>query len=241
MMQQIYDRALKDVGQWEWAEGHNPKVIAYFKDAGAPGIKDDETAWCAAFVGAMLEREGIAGTKSLAARSYERWGEEVPSLNAAQKGDIVVFWRGSKDGWQGHVGFYAGHGSSDVMVLGGNQRNQVNISSYSQSQLLSIRRAPLSAAVAAQKSAPASVVPEPAPEAPVPAPAPRLPNEKPWYASTGVWGGILAALAGVGSFAGVTLTPEEMEGAAMALASLGASIGGVVAIIGRIKANRAIS
>ena len=49
-----YDLAQEEIGTVEWAKGNNPKVLAYFKDAGHPEVSTDETAWCAAFVGAML-------------------------------------------------------------------------------------------------------------------------------------------------------------------------------------------
>ena len=64
-MTTAYDLAKAEVGTVEWANGNNPKVVAYFKDSGNPGVMDDETAWCAAFVGAMLKRAGIKGTGKL--------------------------------------------------------------------------------------------------------------------------------------------------------------------------------
>jgi len=137
-MQTVFDRALADVGTYEWAAGSNPKVDRYFDDVGYPTLEDD-TAWCAAFVGAHLHRCGFPHTGKLTARSYEDWGYEVP-LDEAQPGDVVVFSRGDPDGWQGHVGFYAGQGAGTVDVLGGNQRDQVSIASYPQSRLLSVRR-----------------------------------------------------------------------------------------------------
>src|SRR5258705_4916570 len=81
---------------------NNPKVVQYFKDAGHPEIVEDETAWCAAFVGAMLERSGIKSTKALNAQSYLNWGTK---LSQPKNGCIVVIKRGSES-WMGHVGFY---------------------------------------------------------------------------------------------------------------------------------------
>ena len=104
MTNQAYQLARADEGTWEYADGHNPKILQYFADVGHSEVKDDETAWCAAFVGAMLKRAGMPHTGKLNARSYLDWGDEV-ALEDAQEGDIVVFWRGTPDGWQGHVGF----------------------------------------------------------------------------------------------------------------------------------------
>ena len=139
-MNEAYNLARADLGTWEWAEGHHPKVIAYFAEVGHSWVKDDETAWCAAFVGAMIERSGGASTKALNARSYVDWGIGV-ELDEAQEGDIVVFSRGNPAGWQGHVGFFVKRVGDQIEVLGGNQNNQVNIQRYPIERLLSVRRA----------------------------------------------------------------------------------------------------
>lgn len=135
-----YEYAQDDLGTFEWkGKDHNPKVLQYFADVGHAWVKDDETAWCAAFVGAMLKKAGIDGTGKLSARSYLTWGEDV-ELEDAKPGDIVVFWRGDPRGWQGHVAFYVRHDEDNIWVLGGNQNNQVSIAPYSQDRLLGIRR-----------------------------------------------------------------------------------------------------
>ena len=136
---QAYKLAEAEIGTLEVVgKNHNPKVVAYFKDAGHPEIVDDETAWCAAFVGAMLERAGIRSTRKLNARSYMEWGVPV-GLEDAQMGDVVVFQRGDS-AWQGHVGFYVGHGSTKITVLGGNQSNKVSTAPYPVAKLLGVRR-----------------------------------------------------------------------------------------------------
>jgi uncharacterized protein (TIGR02594 family) len=114
----------------------NPDIMKYYADAGHPGVKHDETPWCAAFVGAMLERCGTDSSKSLAARSYLNWGK---ALSKPKPGCICVFWRGSPNGWQGHVGFYAGEDGDDILLLGGNQHDQVSISRQPKKRLLGYR------------------------------------------------------------------------------------------------------
>jgi uncharacterized protein (TIGR02594 family) len=89
-----YELAKAEVGTVEWKDGSNPKVVAYFKDSGNAGVKDDATAWCAAFVGAMLARSGVKGTGKMTARSYLEWGDPVDRSDA-KPGDIVVFKRGN--------------------------------------------------------------------------------------------------------------------------------------------------
>lgn len=137
-----YELAKAEVGTVEWAKGDNPKVVAYFKDSGNAGVKDDETAWCAAFVGAMLKRAGQKGTGKLNARSYLDWGVPVDRKDA-REGDIVVFKRGNSS-WQGHVAFFVKDNGTTISVLGGNQSNAVNVKGYKAADLLGIRRAPVS-------------------------------------------------------------------------------------------------
>jgi uncharacterized protein (TIGR02594 family) len=137
-MRKVYDLARLEIGTYEWAEGSNPRVDAYFDDVGYPSMTD-ETAWCAAFVGAMLKRCGLPHTGKLTARSYLDWGKPV-DLSKAEPGDIVVLWRGSPNSWQGHVGFYDRQADGNVYLLGGNQRDQVNVSGYSIDRVLSVRR-----------------------------------------------------------------------------------------------------
>lgn len=134
-----YELAQAEVGTVEWAKGDNPKVVAYFKDSGNAGVKNDETAWCAAFVGAMLKRAGVKGTGKLNARSYLDWGVPVERKDA-KEGDVVVFKRGTST-WEGHVAFFVKDNKTTLSVLGGNQSNAVNVKNYKASDLLGIRRA----------------------------------------------------------------------------------------------------
>ena len=133
-----YELAKAEIGTLEWAQGSNPKVVAYYRDAGHPGVKDDDLAWCAAFVGAMIRRAGGKPSGSLAARSYLKWGEPVDLANA-KPGDIVVFRRGNST-WQGHVGFFVSHKAGVIQVLGGNQRDAVNIAGQPVAKLLGVVR-----------------------------------------------------------------------------------------------------
>lgn len=105
--------------------------------------------WCAAFVNSVLSLANVPGSEAfhnnpLLARSFLKWGEEV---DAPKKGDIVVFSRGN-EAWQGHVGFYAASYIKDgieyYVILGGNQDDEVNYSSFKSKTAISIRRWPLS-------------------------------------------------------------------------------------------------
>lgn len=106
------------------------------------------TEWCAAFVNAVLEIDGIPNLNDqtkyppLMARSFLYWGERVERADI-KRGDVVVFPRGNK-GWQGHVGFYVDtqmhNGREYWVILGGNQRNEVRYDLYNPRRAIGIRR-----------------------------------------------------------------------------------------------------
>lgn len=94
----------------------------------------DEVAWCSAFVNFCVDRAGLKGTHSAAARSWLQWGVPVQPT----EGCIVVMSRGSNPA-QGHVGFYAGENASLVRILGGNQHDSVCYSYFPKSHVLGYR------------------------------------------------------------------------------------------------------
>src|SRR6056297_1523383 len=117
-MQVVYDVAREYLGLEEYPGArHNPAIVGFAATTGNSWVQDDETPWCASFVGAILAQSGLQGTGRLNARSYLDWGTPV-DLGDAAVGDVVVFWRGTRDGWQGHVGFYAGRDGDNILVLG---------------------------------------------------------------------------------------------------------------------------
>lgn len=115
---------------------HHPQIIRWWQKIKSH-FRDDETPWCAAYVGGVLEKVGIRSTRSAAARSYLKFGK---TLTQPAYGCVVVFWRGRRNGWAGHVGFVVGkdrHGN--LMVLGGNQGDAVNIRPFSNDRVLGFR------------------------------------------------------------------------------------------------------
>lgn len=112
---------------------HRPEILQMWKDIKRGGIKDDETPWCAAFVGAMLERAGVTSSRFESAKSYEKWGQQVASPCV---GSIAVF---SRTGG-GHVGFVVGEDESgQLLVLGGNQSDKVCIRAFPMSRVTALR------------------------------------------------------------------------------------------------------
>jgi uncharacterized protein (TIGR02594 family) len=116
------------------------------------GVDPRQTEWCAAFVNAVLNHTGQAGSESISeypllARSFLLWGEPVDHRKETpEPGDVVVFPRG-RQSWQGHVGFYVDTVSVDGKVywqiLGGNQKNSVSVELYPASRAIGVRRAPV--------------------------------------------------------------------------------------------------
>lgn len=126
--------AWADLGQREIAgRADNPRIHAYFEDVGAS--HPDEVPWCAAFVGACLERAGLESTRSLMARSYLGWGAEI---GEGKVGAIAVFSRGS-DPAAGHVGFLLGETDDSLILLGGNQSDAVTVAAFPKARLLGLR------------------------------------------------------------------------------------------------------
>lgn len=131
-------QAKKYLGQTEIkGPHHNPHIVRWWKNMGTP-FKDDETPWCGAFVGGVLFETGIKPIKNGAmARAWNGFGVK---LTRPAVGCIVVFWRGSPTGASGHVGFVVGkdqHGN--LMVLGGNQSDAVNIKPFSRDRVIGYR------------------------------------------------------------------------------------------------------
>ena len=114
---------------------HNPKVVDLWKKAKvATPVTDDETPWCAAFVSAALEEAGFTSAQTGWARAYLEWDQPIKEPKV---GAIVVFSRGKGFG---HVGFVVGvDKNGNLMVLGGNQENAVNIKSFATSRVLGYR------------------------------------------------------------------------------------------------------
>jgi uncharacterized protein (TIGR02594 family) len=123
----------------------NPRIAAYFRAVGHPEVADDETAWCAAFVGACLESAGLKCTRSLSARSYLDWGVGMTEL---QPGAVIVLERGS-DPALGHVGFLVGETPQSVILLGGNQSNAVTVQAFDRARVIGCRLPDASAVGAA--------------------------------------------------------------------------------------------
>jgi uncharacterized protein (TIGR02594 family) len=132
--------ASSQLGQKEVSgDQHNPTIVNYAHEAGFQWVNDDETPWCSIFMNWCTQKAALVGSGKANARSWLLVGVAVSNPSP---GDIAVFWRGSIDSWQGHVGIFMGFSQNgkQVYCLGGNQGNQVAISAYTIDTLLGFRR-----------------------------------------------------------------------------------------------------
>lgn len=124
---------------------HAPEIIEMADALG--GVIDsfytsDEIPWCGLAVSYWIKKAGFTPPKDYSqvrARDFAKWGNPVdkPSF-----GDIMVFWRGSVTGSDGHVGLYICEDADAYYIIGGNQGNEVNISRLSKRRFLAARRCP---------------------------------------------------------------------------------------------------
>ena len=128
--------ASNEVGVKEYpGNGENPRIVEYLRSTNlsAPYSALDETPWCSGFANWCVEKSGYAGTDSAWARSWLNWGAVIAK---PRHGCIAVLQRNVNNG---HVGFYLGATTAGIKLLGGNQSNEVKVSTYKKSDVLGYR------------------------------------------------------------------------------------------------------
>ena len=139
MSEKMLDLALSQYGIAE-VNGieNNDTILGYFRDIGFSQLQDDgKYAWCSAFINWLALKCDKESSKKLNARSWLDIGDKVENPS---KGDIVIFWRESRDSWKGHVGLFINEVDEWIFTLGGNQNNMVCIKAYPKSRLLGYRK-----------------------------------------------------------------------------------------------------
>jgi len=94
---------------------------------------EDSTPWCGALPAIVMKESGLAYPKAwYRARAWMSWGSSCdPAIGA-----VAVFERGAG----GHVGFVVGRDHMNrLLVLGGNQRDQVSIAPFERHRLIGCR------------------------------------------------------------------------------------------------------
>lgn len=120
--------------------GQAATLAAFIKKSSGTEINPAQTAWCAAFMNAVLGASGGVGTGKLNAKSFLTWG--VDAGDHPSVGDVVVLQREGGEAWQGHVGFYMGtNPDGTIKVLAGNQGDQVSEKDWDSSLVLGFRKA----------------------------------------------------------------------------------------------------
>lgn len=132
------DEARRLMGTKEVAGKGSNKTIIDWATALGIDYPSDDIPWCGLFVahciGATLPGEPLPANP-LGARNWQKFGN--PTTPA--EGAVLVFWRESKSGTKGHVGFYNGEDRVAYQVLGGNQSDAVNITRIAKDRLLEAR------------------------------------------------------------------------------------------------------
>jgi uncharacterized protein (TIGR02594 family) len=129
----------------------NPRIEEYFSTT-TFGRHPDSEPWCSAFVNFCVTRSSVEGTNSALALSWLDWGQDADGF---VPGCIVVLTRGTPG--QGHVGFFIGQDTNgSIRLLGGNQHDSVNISTFPSARVIG-RRVPLPAQLGAAANSPAPV------------------------------------------------------------------------------------
>ena len=126
------DLALRKKGLHEKLD--NAALRTFLKSGGGTVGDPAKVPWCGDFVEtciALTLPEEALPPNPYAAINWLGFGREV----SPRKGAILIFWRGSPDGWQGHIGFYAGEDATHYHVLGGNQADSITISRIAKNRL----------------------------------------------------------------------------------------------------------
>jgi len=143
----LYHLAQRFVGIKEVpGKQHNPLILSMLQlDAAWP--EGDEVAWCSGFLNFICWLLRLPRSKSLRARSWLGVGTPVMLEDARVGWDIVILSRGPGEqpgpeviDAPGHVGLYAGHYTTRVLLLGGNQSDTVQVSQYARDRILGVRR-----------------------------------------------------------------------------------------------------
>lgn len=115
----------------------NPKLLEWADDLDL-AYKSDDIPWCGLFVahciGSTLPGE-ILPSNPLGARNWSSFGQKTDP----RRGAVMVFWRENKNGFKGHVAFYAGEDDRAYHVLGGNQSDSVSIARVAKDRLVGAR------------------------------------------------------------------------------------------------------
>jgi uncharacterized protein (TIGR02594 family) len=133
-----YDYAVKEIGQKEIVgPRHNPRIIEYHA-ATSGKFSTDEVPWCASFINWVGRMAGMEVTNSALASSWDKYN--VGGTDSGEVGDIVTLRHPSGGRHVALLNKPYKKGDHTFEALGGNQNNQVKLSTYNSSEIVSIRK-----------------------------------------------------------------------------------------------------
>lgn len=144
----LFTLAQRYVGIREFSEKgkDHPLVQWWLSLCGFDIESPDEIPWCSAFINGIAWELRLPRSKSAAARSWGTVGAAVqPDDLIPGAFDIAVLNRsnGSMDVTEpgpGHVGIFAGWDMDKMLLLGGNQGDQVCVRGFSKHDVIALRR-----------------------------------------------------------------------------------------------------
>lgn len=126
------DEALRKMGLHETRD--NSILRKWLASDGSTLGDPAKLPWCGDFVetaiALTMPDEALPVNPYLAA-NWVKFGK----MCRPQYGAVMSFWRGSPTSWQGHVAFYVAEDDQAYHVLGGNQRNAINITRIEKGRL----------------------------------------------------------------------------------------------------------
>ena len=104
------------------------------------GIDPARVPWCGAWAGFVVRKAGRKPPKGHnMARSWLRFGKAV-KMSSARPGDVVVLRTRGGAIPRFHVGLLYSKPKGRICLIGGNQRNQVQLSCYAAGNVKAVRR-----------------------------------------------------------------------------------------------------
>lgn len=125
------------------SDNHGPDIRRYHEVTGA----SEGESWCASFISYCF-KEGNGGTtpyqptagarKTLARFKAKGWDFAASVNNPPAAGDIIVWYRGPRNGWMGHIGIVSDYRDGIVYTIEGNRGpypSKVSAFSYTLGQI----------------------------------------------------------------------------------------------------------
>ena len=99
---------------------YNPASQTWYVWGGGHGISPDSLAWeqtadCSGFVSGVFRKCGYDLTSEACTWDMEGMGKQVPDLDSARPGDIILFWYGGSTSQ--HVAIYAGKKNGTPYII----------------------------------------------------------------------------------------------------------------------------